>query len=163
MIGVIETQPWAAIAAGIFFLIVGRAFWSLMRTSARPNRKDRLKIQPLTPSETARFTEAWESLQRRFADNPRWTVGEAEQLARDIMQKRGYPLADVERREAAIAVDHPDVVANYQEAKAIAQRELRGIDDLRQAVVEYGVLFDKLLDVGAPTVAGKLLAAERIE
>jgi hypothetical protein len=106
---------------------------------------------------------AWKSLQRRFDENPRWTVSEAEHLARDIMRQRGYPIANVERQEAAIAVNHPDVVANYREAKAIAQRHRPDIDDLRQAVVQYGALFDKLLDVDAPTAAGKLRAEERSE
>jgi hypothetical protein len=158
-----EIQPWAAIAAAAFLMIATRAFWSVMRTSAKRDRKGRLAIHPLTPIETARFVEAWESLQRRFVDNPEWTVGEAEQLARDIMRRRGYHMADFEQQAAALAVDHPDVVAHYLEARAIAARDCLGIDDLRQAVVQYGALFDKLLDVGAPTAAGKLRAEERIE
>src|ERR1041385_1791316 len=90
MIEAIETQPWAAIAAAVFLMTATWAFWSVMRTSAKRNRKDRVEIRPLTPMETARFVETWESLQRRFVDNPEWTVGEAEQLARDIMRRRGY-------------------------------------------------------------------------
>ena len=43
MLEVIETQPWAAIAAAVFLMIATRAFWSVMRTTAKRNRKDRLK------------------------------------------------------------------------------------------------------------------------
>jgi hypothetical protein len=160
MLETIETQPWAAIAAAVFLMIATRAFWSVMRTSAKRNRKDRFEIRPLTPSQTARFTQEWESLQHRFVDNPRWTVSEAELLAREIMRQCGYPMADLESRAAAIAVDYPEVVANYRQAQAIAQRDLREIDDLRQAVVQYCALFDELLDVSTPAATGKLLAEE---
>ena|SRR5436190_12313891 len=159
MLEAIETQPWAAIAAAAFLMIVTRAFWSLMRTGSKRNRKDRLEIRPLTPSETASFTEAWASLQRRFVDNPQWTVSEAEQLARDVMQKRGYPMRDFQRRAAAIALEHPDVVANYRAAQAIASRDRDGAD-LRQAVVHYRALFDELLDVITPPATADKLAGE---
>jgi hypothetical protein len=160
MIETILTQPLVAIAAGIFVLIVTLAFWSVMRSSAKRTPKDRLRIRPLTPSETARFTQEWESLQHRFVDNPRWTVSEAGPLAHEIMRQCGYPIADLESRAAAIAVDYPEVVANYRQAQAIAQRDLRDIDDLRQAVVQYCALFEELLDVSPPTATGKLLAGE---
>jgi FtsZ-interacting cell division protein ZipA len=120
---------------------------------AREKRVERLDIVPLAPAEAARFTEAWGSLQNRFVDNPAWTVTEAEQLVRQLMQKRGYPMGDFERRAADISVDHPDVVANYRSAQAIASRDQRGTADteeLRRAVVHYRALFDELLEVRKP-------------
>ena len=36
------------------------------------------------------------------------------------MEKRGYPMGDFERRAGDISVDHPEVVANYRAAQAIA-------------------------------------------
>lgn len=161
MIKAILTQPLAVISAFVFVVILARAFWLSMRTRPKGKRKDRFEIRPLTQSETARFTEEWKSLQHRFVDNPRWTVSEAEHLAREIMRQCGYPMADLESRAAVIAVDYPEVVANYRQAQAIAQRDLRGIDDLRQAVVQYCALFDKLLDVSTPAATGKLLAEEQ--
>ncbi len=160
MIETILAQPVAAICALAFVGILARAFWVSMR--ARPKRKleDRFEIRPLTPSQTARFTEEWKSLQNRFIDNPRWTVSEAEYLAREIMRQSGYPMADLESRSAAIAVDYPEVVANYRQAQAIARGDLREIDDLRQAVVQYSALFDELLDVSTPAGIGKPPAEE---
>jgi hypothetical protein len=120
---------------------------------AREKRVERLDIVPLAPSEAARFSEAWGSLQNRFVDNPAWTVTEAEQLVRELMEKRGYPMGDFERRAADISVDHPDVVANYRSAQAIAVRDQRGTadtEDLRKAVVHYRALFDELLEVRNP-------------
>lgn len=78
---------------------------------AREKRVERLEIFPLAPSEAARFTQAWQDLQGRFVDNPKGVVIQAEQLVRELMEKRGYPMGDFERRAGDISVDHPDVVA----------------------------------------------------
>lgn len=120
---------------------------------AREKRVERLEILPLAPSEAARFSEAWKALQGRFVDNPKGVVVQAEQLVRELMEKRGYPMGDFERRAGDISVDHPDVVANYRAAQAIAVRDQRGSSDteeLRKAVVHYRALFDELLEVREP-------------
>lgn len=132
---------------------------------AREKRVERLDILPLAPPEAARFTEAWRALQSRFIDNPKGVVVEAEQLVRELMEKRGYPMGDFERRAGDISVDHPDVVANYRSAQAIAVRDQRGsadTEELRKAVVHYRALFDELLEVREPrqeTIAEKRVAA----
>ena len=117
---------------------------------AREKRVERLDILALAPSEAARFTTAWQALQSRFVDNPKGVVVQAEQLVRELMEKRGYPMGDFERRAGDISVDHPDVVANYRSAQAIAVRDRQGAADteeLRKAVVHYRALFDELLEV----------------
>jgi hypothetical protein len=159
MIETVLMQPLAAIAAFVFVVLIALAFGLSMRTKHKEKSK-RYEIRSLTPSQTARFTQEWESLQHRFVENPRWTVSEAEHLAREIMRQSGYPMADLESRAAAIEADYPKVVANYRQAQAIAQRDLREIDDLRQAVVQYCALFDKLFEVSTPSATGKLLAEE---
>ena len=131
---------------------------------AREKRVDRLEIVPLAPSEAARFSEAWQALQGRFVDNPKGVVVQAEQLVRELMEKRGYPMGDFERRAGDISVDHPDVVANYRSAQAIAVRDQRGsadTEELRKAVVHYRALFDELLEVKEPRqiIAEKRVAA----
>jgi hypothetical protein len=117
---------------------------------AREKRVERLDILALAPSEAARFTAAWQALQSRFVDNPKGVVVQAEQLVRELMEKRGYPMGDFERRAGDISVDHPDVVANYRSAQAIAVRDRQGsadTEELRKAVVHYRALFDELLEV----------------
>lgn len=132
---------------------------------AREKRVERLEILPLARPEAARFTEAWRALQSRFVDNPKGVVVEAEQLVRELMEKRGYPMGDFERRAGDISVDHPDVVANYRSAQSIAVRDRQGTADteeLRKAVVHYRALFDELLEVREPKqeiIAEKRVAA----
>ena len=132
---------------------------------AREKRVERLDILPVAGPEAARFTEAWRALQSRFVDNPKGVVVEAEQLVRELMEKRGYPMGDFERRAGDISVDHPDVVANYRSAQSIAVRDQQGTADteeLRKAVVHYRALFDELLEVREPkqeVIAEKRVAA----
>ncbi len=117
---------------------------------AREKRVERLNITTLAQSEAARFSQAWSELQSRFVDNPKGVVMQADQLVRELMLKRGYPMGDFERRAADISVDYPTVVENYRAAQAIAIRDHRGdanTEDLRQAVVHYRALFDELLEV----------------
>lgn len=116
---------------------------------AREKRVERLKIVPLTPEDKARFGQAWSALQARFVDNPQGVVIEADHLVRDLMVKRGYPMADFERRSADISVDHPAVVDAYRAARAIAVRDQSGeasTEELRKAVVYYRTLFAELLE-----------------
>ena len=120
---------------------------------ARERRVEHLDIAPLAPAEAARFSEAWKSLQGRFVDNPQGVVVQADQVVRELMLKRGYPMADFEHRAADISVDHPGVVQNYRAAQTIAVRGARGeasTEELRNAVVHYRALFDELLEVREP-------------
>lgn len=124
---------------------------------ARENRVERLNIVPLAPPEAARFSQAWEVLQGRFVDNPKGVVIQADQLVRELMLKRGYPMENFEHRAADISVDHPAVVDHYRAAQAIAVRDERGeadTEELRKAVVHYRVLFDELLEVRAAKQEG---------
>jgi len=117
---------------------------------AREKRVERLNILPLAPSDAAKFSDAWKALQGRFVDDPKGVVVQADLLVRELMLKRGYPVAEFERRAADISVDHPAVVDHYRAAQAIASRGERGeadTEELRKAVVHYRALFDELLGV----------------
>lgn len=117
----------------------------------------RLKLVPLSAADAARYSQAWGLLQSRFIDNPKGAVAEADQLVREVMDKRGYPMGDFEARAADISVDHPSVVSNYRAARIIAARDVNGeadTEELRQAVVHYRTLFDELLGIApAPAAA----------
>lgn len=119
----------------------------------RQQRVAGLKIVSLTPADAARFSQAWSALQGRFVDNPKGVVAEADELVRELMMKRGYPMGDFERRAADISVDYPAVVSNYRAAQVIATRDASGeadTEELRKAVVHYRTLFDELLEVKSP-------------
>ncbi len=120
---------------------------------ARETRVGRLNIVALSAPEVARFSQTWNALQSSFVDNPKGVLGEADQLVRELMSKRGYPMAEFEHRAADISVDHPSVVDHYRAAQAIAVRDQRGEADteqLRKGVVHYRALFQELLEIAPP-------------
>jgi len=117
---------------------------------AREKRVSKFNIVPLARGDADRFSEQWKALQARFVDNPKGVVSEADLLVRDLMMKRGYPMADFDRLSADLSVDHASVVDHYRAARQIAERDQRGeadTEDLRKAVVHYRALFDELLEV----------------
>ena len=125
---------------------------------AREKRVQKLDIVPLAPEQAARFAEEWRQLQGRFVDNPKGVLTDADRLVRELMQKRGYPMGDFERRAADISVHHPSVVEHYRAAHDIALRDERGEVDtegMRQAVIHYRALFAELLEVEQPKPVGE--------
>ncbi len=116
----------------------------------REKRVDKFQIVPLSSAEIARFSSAWTRLQGSFVDDPKGVLIEADRLVRELLTKRGYPVADFELRAADISVDHPIVVNNYRAAQRIVSLDQRGeasTEDLRKAVVHFRALFDELLGV----------------
>jgi hypothetical protein len=119
----------------------------------RRERVDKLELKSLSPEEAARFHDSWTRTQARFVDDPKAALAEADLLVRELMQKRGYPMGDFERRAGDISVHYPHVVDHYRAAHDIALRDSRGETDTeqqRQAVIHYRALFTDLLEVERP-------------
>jgi hypothetical protein len=133
--------------------------------AAREKRVQKLTIVPLPPQDAQRFRMDWQALQARFVDNPGLAVAEADNLVREVMSRRGYPMGDFESQAADISVDHPVVVEHYRAAHAIAQRQRRGEVDteaLRQGLVHYRALFTELLETAPePATAAQAAPAQR--
>jgi hypothetical protein len=120
----------------------------------RADRVESFHIQPLGPGDRTRFVDSWRGVQARFVDGPGGALTEADQLLRDVMSTRGYPVSDFEQRAADISVDHPLVLEHYRSAQEIVVRQTQGqasTEDLRQAMIHYRTLFEEL--VGAPELA----------
>lgn len=120
----------------------------------REKRVEKLSLRELTSEERERFVTEWRAIQSRFVDAPEQAMNEADRLVDQLMQARGYPVADFEQRAADISVDHPRVVDNYRAARHIASRYQRGeatTEDLRKAILYYRSLFDDLLHTTLPT------------
>ena len=119
----------------------------------RAKRREKFAIRPLSEESRADFAERWRIVQSHFVDDPKASVSEADQLVNELMETRGYPMADFDQRAADISVDHPVVVENYRAAHDIAMRHGRGQDgteDLRKAMVHYRSLFEELLGDAYP-------------
>ena len=117
----------------------------------RQARVKKLDIKPLNDQQRTEFADAWESAQAEFVDDPTAAVAHADVLVQEVMNTRGYPVADFEQRVADVSVDHPAVVQNYRLAHDIAIRHDQqdvGMEKLREAMLHYRALFADLLHDG---------------
>lgn len=119
----------------------------------REYRRDRLYIRPLSTESQAVYARRWREVQARFVDQPATAVGEADTLIGQAMAERGYPVEDFDQRAADLSVDHPDVVDHYRAAHTIAvanRDQTASTEDLRQAMIHYRALFERLIEVAEP-------------
>jgi hypothetical protein len=124
----------------------------------RQKRIEKLEIRSLAPEEREQFNRQWQAAQAQFVDDPAGSIRKANQLVKEVMAARGYPMSDFEQRAADISVDHPDVVRDYRAARKIAlanERNEVDTEDLRQAMVHYRNLFEDLLGTLASTHDGQ--------
>jgi hypothetical protein len=118
---------------------------------ARAKRVKELEIKPLSDAQRNQFADQWEHAQAEFVDNPTTAVTHADALVQEVMNVRGYPVADFEQRVADVSVDHPAVAQNYRLAHDIAIRNEQddiGMEKLREAMLHYRALFADLLHDG---------------
>lgn len=125
----------------------------------RENRVSKLNIRALDPNEWEHYHERWIEIQSEFVDKPSESVQEANQLIKNVMAARGFPVADFEQRVADISVLYPDFVSNYRRAHAIALKNQQeggaSTEELRQAMVYYRSLFEELLETAENKVKEK--------
>ena len=117
----------------------------------REQRRSQLDIRPLEPAAHQQYAEAWRETQKRFVDSPGDAIRSANDLVNRVMRDRGYPVDNFEQRAEDVSVDHPGVVEDYRAANRVAvanERGDAGTEDLRQALVHYRSLFDRLLGDG---------------
>lgn len=120
---------------------------------ARQKRTARFHIRPLSHEERNNFAARWQLVQAEFVDNPKVSLGHADDLLGEVMNARGYPVKDFDQRSADLSVDHPVVVQHYHAAHGIALRHRKGettTEDLRQAMIHYRALFEELVSEATP-------------
>ena len=119
----------------------------------REKKREKLQIQTLSASARNDYANRWNNVQAQFVDDPEGSVAKADSLVSEVMEARGYPVADFDERVEIISVDHPVVVENYRAAHTIATSRARGqatTESLRKAMVHYRALFDDLLRDNLP-------------
>lgn len=114
----------------------------------REQRVEEYELHDLSAPERDRFGQRWRSAQAEFVDNPEAAATQADALVKEVMEARGFPVADFDQRQADISVEHPDLAHHYREGREIARLNRKGeatTEDLRQAMKHYRSLFDALL------------------
>jgi hypothetical protein len=107
-------------------------------------------LHDLEPQERERFTRRWRDVQKRFVDQPSRAVEDAAQLLEEAMERRGYPVGEMERQEADLSVHYPRDVQDFRRAHLISRRNRHGdasTEELRDAIVCYRRLFAHLVGI----------------
>ncbi|RVX44961.1 hypothetical protein EDD27_7734 [Nonomuraea polychroma] len=116
---------------------------------SRQGRAATLDIKPLTTESQQTYAQGWTTLQKQFVHAPGPAVTEADRLVTAAMAERGYPTEDLEQQQSDLPVMHGRTLHHYRQAHEISGRVAQGdasLEDLRQAMVHYHVLFQELLD-----------------
>jgi len=114
----------------------------------RARRRSELHLVPLSEPERLRYTDQWRSVQERFVDRPDEAVDEAERLLTEVMEQRGYPVADFDEQAELLSVDHAQLVQDYRIAHDIRDRQqahMATTEDQREALLRYRSMFGELL------------------
>lgn len=122
----------------------------LTELDERRKHVDALNIRSLSASEREQYLRDWTAVQSKFVDEPGQAIVDADRLIMEVMQLRGYPVADFEQRAADISVNYPALVSNYRAARLIAEQnehQQADTEELRQAMIYYRSLFGELLEI----------------
>ncbi len=114
----------------------------------REKRVVKLDLHELNDHERERYHQEWTETQAEFVDDPTRAVERANRLVTEVMIARGFPVADFEQRTADLSVLYPSLVPKYRQANTIATKSRDGgtsTEELRQAMVDYHLLFDQIL------------------
>ena len=120
----------------------------------REKRVSSFELRTLPPVERERYAKQWALVQRKFVDDPKGAVNEADRLVTEVMNARGYPMSEFNQRAEDISVNYPNAVGNYRAAREIVVRRGKGqssTEDLRKAMVHFRSLFEELLGKSAAT------------
>jgi len=114
----------------------------------RTRRVEELEIRPLTVGEASTLQAEWEETKAIFVDSPQEAVLHADRTLTRMLQLRGFPMADFDRRYEDLTVDHGEVARHYREGHDVVLLQDRGeasTEDLRQAMRHYEHLFDEMI------------------
>jgi hypothetical protein len=124
-----------------------------------------LQIRPLTAQQREEYRLDWKRIEGHFVDRPTTAVIEADELIGDVMTTRGYPVADFEQHAAYLSVEHPGVIEHYRAGHAVIDAHSRGTastEDLRQAMLHYGSLFQELVGSGGTDTPRTIVASSEL-
>ncbi len=113
----------------------------------RQERVKGLEIRPLTANERMRFSGQWTETKALFVDSPVEAVARGDRIVGEMMNTRGYPMGDFERRHGDLTVEHQDVARQYLAGHEIAQRSGEATtEELRRAFNHYEALFSDMVN-----------------
>jgi hypothetical protein len=126
-------------------------------------KRDRVRsynIRPLSDEERERYAERWRLIQGGFVANPADAVARADELVVAVMMAEGYPgSSDPETRAGDLEVDYPRAAESYRwahHALVVSKTQKLRDEDYRNAMIQYGSVFEALAPAGSiPVIGGR--------
>ena len=115
--------------------------------AAREKRMADLSVRSLTPEERDRFSGEWHEVKALFVDSPVEAALHADRTLTSMLETRGFPMADFDRRYEDLTVHHAETARHYRTGHEIVMRP-RGeatTEELRRAMKHFGTLFDEMI------------------
>lgn len=133
----------------------------------RRRAHESLTLAPLEQHDVSYFRTGWDHVQGGFLDDPATSLAGAENLIANLLDARGYPGDDPEERVALLSVAHPETMAAYREAAAVADQHRQdpaavSTEDMRNALMRFHEIFEDLL-MGAGAAANPRISQESQE
>jgi len=112
----------------------------------REQRVSQFHIRPLSGEERDRFTGEWQEAKTLFVDSPREAVLRGDRLLGAMMEKRGFPVQEFDRRYEDLTVHHAEVANHYREGHEIADKAGDATtEEMRRALNHYEKLFEEMV------------------
>ena len=114
----------------------------------RQRHVDSMTLHALSEIDNERYSSEWAAIQSKFVDEPGQAMMDADRLAMEVLQARGYPVSDFDQRAADISINYPAIVTSYRAAHEISvknEQKLADTEEIRQAFLQYRSLFEELL------------------
>lgn len=113
---------------------------------AREKRVAEFDIRPLTADERDRFAGEWKDVKALFVDSPEEALLRGDRLLANMMQTRGFPMNDFDRRYEDLTVNHGEVAKHYREGHVIAdKRNEATTEEMRRGLNHYERLYEELV------------------
>lgn len=118
----------------------------------RERRHAELDLQPVPEDRRNEYINRWRRVETSFVDAPEAAVRDGEEIINRVIAEIGYPMNDEDETLAQLAVDHPNTLNGFREARELTRPGRHGMastEELRQAMVHQRALVAELLDKNA--------------
>lgn len=146
---------WVAVAiavACVIVIIIGRArrpkSYTDVKLVGAEAPEGILQTRPLAADSRARYVEAWNALQSRFAQDPEIAIREADNLLQSAMRECGYPTGDFGAVTDEVTPEQLDVLDHYRAAHRLSAKSETTVlsdEEIERAVTALRAVYDILV------------------
>ena len=157
----------AAVAASVVIVVTAAALavavFGQRRREPAMLGPELIPIQEVTAGERDEYLARWHAIMSASASNSLGAVRDADNLAREIMERQGFPMSDLIRRLREVPTEYADVTYMFRRAHAlrvVAEEGASTDATIKSAMYYFRALFGFLLRERVQRLAKPLDASE---